>query len=159
MRAAWLALLAASCAFDARVDASAVVRCGEGAPECPLGWSCQPTLGRCVLRAGAGEAVRVLMGEVTPAVARRGAVLRASLTASGPLAGPPRVRVLQGARALDFVVDVTLTDRASGAILRRVRVLDRAEFRSPVGETEASATTEAASDLARKIVLALEADF
>jgi hypothetical protein len=61
--------------------------------------------------------------------------------------------------SLDFTAEVTLSDRSSGAVLRRVRVLDRAEFRSPVGETEASATSEASSDLARKIVLALEADF
>lgn len=60
--------------------------------------------------------------------------------------------------ALDFVVDVRLLDGPSGALLREATVLDRAEFRSPVGETEATALSEAVYDLARKIVLALEDD-
>ena len=72
----------------------------------------------------------------------------------GPGAGLP---VREG--ALDFAVDIRLVDRRSAALLREARVVDRAEFRGPVGETEASATAEAVEDLARKIVLALEADF
>lgn len=61
--------------------------------------------------------------------------------------------------ALLFRVRVILLDRRTGAVLRDRVVTDRAEFRSPIGETEASAIQEAASDLARKIALALEADF
>ena len=61
--------------------------------------------------------------------------------------------------ALDFSVRVILRDRASGTILTDRRVFDRAEFRSPLAETEETAIAEAARDLARKIALALEADF
>ncbi|MBI5851608.1 MAG: hypothetical protein HZB39_11380 [Planctomycetes bacterium] len=61
--------------------------------------------------------------------------------------------------ALDFAVVVRLVDLASGAVLRERRIVDRAEFRIAVGETEASAVEEAAYDLARKIVLALDEDF
>jgi hypothetical protein len=61
--------------------------------------------------------------------------------------------------ALAYAVSARLVDRRSGAVLRERRVLDRAEFRTSVGENEASAGQEAAADLARKIVLALEADF
>ena len=61
--------------------------------------------------------------------------------------------------ALLFSVHAVLRDRVTGTILRDEMVLDRAEFRSPVGETEDSALREAASDLARKIALALEPDF
>lgn len=61
--------------------------------------------------------------------------------------------------ALDFSVRVVLRDRQSGEVLRDRRVFDRAEFRSPLEETEESAIAEATRDLARKIALALEADF
>jgi hypothetical protein len=61
--------------------------------------------------------------------------------------------------SLDFVAEVRLRDGPSGTLLREATVLDRAEFRSPVGETENSALAEASYDLARKIVLALEDDF
>jgi hypothetical protein len=61
--------------------------------------------------------------------------------------------------ALLFQVRAILRDRRTGAVLRDRLVTDRAEFRTPIGETESSATQEAASDLARKIALALEADF
>lgn len=60
---------------------------------------------------------------------------------------------------LDFAVEARLRDRPTGTVLREARVLDRAEFRLPVGETEQSAIDEAVYDLARKIVLALEDDF
>jgi len=65
--------------------------------------------------------------------------------------------VLEG--ALDFAVEAELRDRRSGKILRKIEQLDRAEFRVPVGEDQSDAELEAVSDLARKIVLALEADF
>ncbi|MFO1052960.1 MAG: LPS assembly lipoprotein LptE [Planctomycetota bacterium] len=73
------------------------------------------------------------------------------------LAGAGRTPVREG--ALDFAVRVRLTDLASGKLLRERKLIDRAEFRVAVGETEASATEEAAYDLARKIVLALDEDF
>lgn len=60
--------------------------------------------------------------------------------------------------SLDFIVDAALIAR-NGAELRRCELRDRAEFRVPLGEDEASAGAEAVSDLARKIVLALESDF
>lgn len=61
--------------------------------------------------------------------------------------------------SLEFVCEVRLLDGASGHVLREAEVRDRAEFRAPVDETEATAYAEASYDLARKIVLALEADF
>ncbi|MGA0868474.1 MAG: LPS assembly lipoprotein LptE [Planctomycetota bacterium] len=61
--------------------------------------------------------------------------------------------------ALEFVCEVRLLDGATGHVLRETEIRDRAEFRAPVGETEATAYAEASYDLARKIVLALEADF
>ena len=39
------------------------------------------------------------------------------------------------------------------------QLLDRTEFRSPLGENLTSARAELAEDLARKIALALESDF
>ena len=61
--------------------------------------------------------------------------------------------------SLDFQARARLTDRSSGRTLVEQVVLDRGEFRIPVGETTESAAAEAVSDLARKIVLALEGDF
>ena len=57
-----------------------------------------------------------------------------------------------------YSANVELLDGATGEVLRERTVVDRAEFRIPVDETERSANLEAAADLARKIVLALEAD-
>lgn len=61
--------------------------------------------------------------------------------------------------ALDYSVHVTLHNRRTGEVLRERQVFDRAEFRSPIGETEETAVAEASADLARKIALALDADF
>ncbi|MEZ5962998.1 MAG: LPS assembly lipoprotein LptE [Planctomycetota bacterium] len=61
--------------------------------------------------------------------------------------------------SLALAVDVRLVDARSGETLRRFALADRAEFRVAVGEDEAAAAREAAIDLARKIVLGLEADF
>jgi hypothetical protein len=61
--------------------------------------------------------------------------------------------------SLDFRVRARLVERASGRTLRDRTIVDRAEFRAPVGEDERSAARESARDLARKIVLALEPDF
>ena len=61
--------------------------------------------------------------------------------------------------ALDFAVEAHLRDRRTGEILKHIEQLDRAEFRIPLGEDLFSAQLEAVSDLARKIVLALEGDF
>ncbi|MCA8942901.1 MAG: hypothetical protein KDB80_10110 [Planctomycetes bacterium] len=60
--------------------------------------------------------------------------------------------------AVDVTIEAELVD-ASGHVLRQRTVLDRAEFRIPVGESDDSARLEAVSDLARKIVLALEGEF
>ena len=60
---------------------------------------------------------------------------------------------------LDYSVQATLRSRRTGEVLRDRRVFDRAEFRSPIGETEETAIAEASRELARKIALALERDF
>jgi hypothetical protein len=69
--------------------------------------------------------------------------------------GSPPVR--EG--ALDFAVLVRLTERTTGTVLVEREIIDRAEFRSTIGENQTSAQAEAVSDLARKIVLALEGKF
>ena len=61
--------------------------------------------------------------------------------------------------ALHWTIRLVLRDRRSGAVLVDRRIVDRSEFRSPVGENERSAVQEATADLARKIVLALEPGF
>lgn len=61
--------------------------------------------------------------------------------------------------SLALAVNVRLVDARSGECLRQFKVTDRAEFRVAVGEGESDAVREVATDLARKIVLGLEADF
>ncbi len=55
-------------------------------------------------------------------------------------------------------VRMRLVDAAGRVRIDRT-VLDRTEFRSPIGEDLDSARAELVNDLARKIALALEADF
>ncbi|MEO0478272.1 MAG: LPS assembly lipoprotein LptE [Planctomycetota bacterium] len=57
---------------------------------------------------------------------------------------------------LDFALTAELVDLRSGRIVREAEILDRAEFRAAVGETEATALLEASRDIARKIVQRLE---
>lgn len=61
--------------------------------------------------------------------------------------------------ALELALEVKLLRNPGGETIRARRVVDRAEFRVPLGENLSSATHEAAHDLARKIVLSLEPDF
>jgi hypothetical protein len=70
----------------------------------------------------------------------------------GPRTGP----VLEG--AFEAGVHVQLL-RRDGSVLLRRQLMDRTEFRDPIGEDLTSARNELVSDLARKIALALEADF
>ncbi|MBI85746.1 MAG: hypothetical protein CMJ81_21330 [Planctomycetaceae bacterium] len=65
--------------------------------------------------------------------------------------------VLEG--GLIFAVKMRLVDQKTGSVLRERTIMDRAEFRVPIGENAVSATSEAAHDLARKVLLALESDF
>lgn len=60
--------------------------------------------------------------------------------------------------ALEAAVRMQLLGR-DGRVLIERRLLDRTEFRSPIGEDLSSAQTELVEDLARKIALALESDF
>lgn len=59
--------------------------------------------------------------------------------------------------ALEAAVRMRLL-RRDGTVLLERRLLDRTEFRSPIGEDLTSARVELAEDLARKIALALESD-
>ncbi len=61
--------------------------------------------------------------------------------------------------AQEVTVQVTLRDRRTGKALVDRPVVDRAEFRSPIGENLDTARVELVQDLARKIVLALEGSF
>lgn len=67
------------------------------------------------------------------------------------------VPVQEGAQ--EVAVHIQLTDRKTGRKLVDRTVIDRAEFRSPLGEDLSSARSELVEDLARKIVLALETPF
>lgn len=58
---------------------------------------------------------------------------------------------------IESAVRMELQNRAGRVLLRR-QVLDRTEFRSPIGEDLTSARAELVQDLARKIALALESD-
>lgn len=91
--------------------------------------------------------------------ARADAILEVDITDAKNrvlVAGRPQP-LSEGSIAL--AVRVRLLDAHSGDTLRRFELTDRAEFRIAVGEREVDAVREAASDLARKIVLGLEADF
>ncbi len=72
------------------------------------------------------------------------------------LVGDRNLPVREG--VLDFDVSIRLVDNRDGSVLLQRRRIDRAEFRSALAEDESSATAEAVSDLARKILLALEGD-
>lgn len=61
--------------------------------------------------------------------------------------------------AQEVYVQVVLLDRRTGKKLVERTVVDRAEFRSPLGENLGTARAELVEDLARKIVLALETPF
>ncbi|MCA8978042.1 MAG: hypothetical protein KDC98_25170, partial [Planctomycetes bacterium] len=67
----------------------------------------------------------------------------------GDLAAPVR----EG--ALTAAVRLRLVHRDGRVLIERV-LLDRAEFRDPIGEDLTSARAELATDLARKIALALD---
>lgn len=56
-------------------------------------------------------------------------------------------------------VDMRLLDRRTGTVVIERRLLDRAEFRSPLGEDIRTADRELARDLARKVALALADGF
>jgi hypothetical protein len=61
--------------------------------------------------------------------------------------------------AQEASVRMVLTESRSGRVLVDRVVVDRAEFRDPIGEDLTSARKEMVEDLARKIVLALETGF
>jgi len=70
--------------------------------------------------------------------------------------GSGNTRVTEG--ALAAAVRVRLV-RRDGAVLLERTLLDRTEFRDPIGEDLSSARAELVADLARKIALALETGF
>ncbi|MEO6595070.1 MAG: LPS assembly lipoprotein LptE [Planctomycetota bacterium] len=59
---------------------------------------------------------------------------------------------------LEAAIRMQLVGR-DGKILLERQLLDRTEFRSPIGEDLTTARAELVEDLARKIALALESDF
>lgn len=61
--------------------------------------------------------------------------------------------------AFEAAVHIRLCARQSGEVLIERDLLDRAEFRDPIGEDLTSARKELVDDLARKIALALETGF
>ncbi len=109
--------------------------------------------------ASADRADAVLLVVLTDA-RERTAVVGVRTTQDPPPVDPndrfryPRVRegVLLGA------VQVRLVGR-DGTVHVDRQILDRTEFRAPIGENLTSARAELAEDLARKIALALESDF
>lgn len=73
------------------------------------------------------------------------------------VAGNRNDPVREGAE--EAVVSMRLVSARSGKVLLQRTLLDRAEYRSPIGEDLTSARGELVADLARKIALALEAGF
>lgn len=61
--------------------------------------------------------------------------------------------------SLDAVAKIELIERRTGRILVEKRIRDIAEYRTMIGEGGSTARSELVSDLGRRIVLALEADF
>jgi len=61
--------------------------------------------------------------------------------------------------SLELIVHARVWDRRSGRTLSTRHLIDRAEYRTPIGQDLSTATSELVSDLARKIVLALETPF
>jgi hypothetical protein len=59
----------------------------------------------------------------------------------------------------ETAVRMRLLSRRTGKVLLARNLLDRAEYRTPIGEDLTSARKELVRDLARKIALALEAGF
>jgi hypothetical protein len=57
------------------------------------------------------------------------------------------------------VANVQLRDRRSGDLLLNRQIRDIGEYRVPLGENQETATAELVSDIAKKIMLALEGDF
>lgn len=105
------------------------------------------------------EALVVHSNVVPASVAEADAVLEVDIAdvRNRTLVQGAQVPIREG--ALEFALDARLVATDGGRVLRDRRILERAEFRVPVGENLDSATREAVRDLARKIVLSLEADF
>ena len=61
--------------------------------------------------------------------------------------------------SLAAVANVRLRDRRSGEVVIATQIRDIAEYNVPLGEDQTNATAELVSDLAKKIMLALEGDF
>ncbi len=87
------------------------------------------------------------------------AILQVIITAArertlvpGERADPVREGALEAAVRMRLV-------RRNGEVLIERTLLDRTEFRDPIGEDLTSARAELSNDLARKIALALESDF
>jgi hypothetical protein len=61
--------------------------------------------------------------------------------------------------AQEAAVRIRLLRQRDGQLILERNILDRAEFRAPIGENLATARSELVADLARKIGLALAAGF
>lgn len=61
--------------------------------------------------------------------------------------------------SIAVVANVQLRDRRSGEVVVTHQIRDIAEYRVPLGEDQETASAELVSDLAKKIMLALEGDF
>lgn len=61
--------------------------------------------------------------------------------------------------SIAIVANVQLRDRRSGDVVVARQIRDIAEYRVPLGENQETAGAELVSDLAKKIMLALERDF
>jgi len=70
----------------------------------------------------------------------------------GDRTDPVREGALEGAVRMRLL-------RRNGEVLIERTLLDRTEFRDPIGEDLSTARAELSNDLARKIALALESDF
>ncbi|MBN2359098.1 MAG: hypothetical protein JXR83_06565, partial [Deltaproteobacteria bacterium] len=116
-----LALGSASsgCSFDTSVGSDGeplpTIVCDEDA-ECPPGWLCNPTLGRCIPIAQRDSVVPGLDGEpaLTPAIGGVGRLFNLAFKVTEALAEDPTVELDVGnGRMAGWIVDESATDRSA----------------------------------------------
>lgn len=93
------ALVFAACAFDPAPPSGAVVRCSAERTECPAGFVCRASVGRCLpIGATDDEPPQLISATASRALAKRGDEVRFEVVSSQPLAAPPALVLEQGGR-------------------------------------------------------------
>ncbi len=103
--------LLGACEFSTALPVDRDIRCADGA-SCPAGYACRRSVGRCFpVGQSSGDLPQLVSATVSPRAVRHGELVRVELRASGPLAAPPRVNLIErvGVRT------ATLLEQASTA--------------------------------------------